>query len=130
MRSAVCFYYITYSIYMSIHKKWLSFVIISSLVNKMYMDIIFFIGRVLFGGFFLYNAYQHLWNHSSMAGYAASKGVPFAQLAVIGSGLLILLGGYTMIAGVRVALGVWCIVLFLVPVTFQMQAFWKEGPEM
>lgn len=90
------------------------------------MDIILVIGQVLFGGFFIYNAYNHFAHTDALAGYAASKGVPHARLAILGSGLLIFLGGLSVFLGVRPELGAWAIVLFLVPVTYKMHAFWKE----
>lgn len=90
---------------------------------------IFLIGRVLFGGYFLYNAWNHLANSAALAGYAKFKGVPMPRMAVIGSGLLLLIGGYAMLTGMHTMLGAWALVLFLVPVTFQMHAFWNETPE-
>jgi uncharacterized membrane protein YphA (DoxX/SURF4 family) len=96
----------------------------------LFMNILFFIGRVLFGGFFLVNAYNHLFKSSGLAAYAQHKGVPSAKLAVMGSGVLLLLGGYCMIAGVRPILGAIALSLFLIPVSFMMHAFWKEGGEM
>ncbi len=92
-------------------------------------DMIFLIGRVLFGGYFLYNAWNHLAHSGALAGYAKFKGVPMPRVAVIGSGLLLLIGGYSMITGMHTVLGAWALVLFLVPVTLQMHAFWKETPE-
>ena len=90
------------------------------------MESIFFIGRILLGGYFLFNAYNHLLKSNDLVGYAESKGVMSAKLAVIGSGLLLLFGGYTILSGVRVAAGIAALVLFLIPVTFTMHAFWKE----
>lgn len=90
------------------------------------MESIFFIGRLLLGGFFLFNAYNHLFKSESLTGYAKSKGVFSPKLAVIGSGLLLLFGGYTIITGVRVTAGIAALVLFLIPTTFSMHAFWKE----
>ena len=49
-----------------------------------------------------------------------------AKAAVIVSGLLLLFGGYTIITGVRVTAGIVALVLFFIPVTFTMHAFWKE----
>jgi putative oxidoreductase len=93
------------------------------------MITIFLIGRVLFGGYFLYNAYNHLVHTKALAGYARFKGVPMPTLAVFGSGLLLLIGGYAMLTGMHTTLGAWALVLFLVPVTFQMHAFWNESGE-
>ena len=90
------------------------------------MESIFFIGRILLGGYFLFNAYNHLLKSNDLVGYAESKGVMSAKLAVIGSGLLLLFGGYTILSGVRVTAGIAALVLFLIPVTFTMHAFWKE----
>ena len=90
------------------------------------MDSIFFIGRILLGGYFLFNAYNHLFKADALAGYAKSKGIFSPKLAVIGSGLLLLFGGYSIVTGVRVTAGIAALVLFLIPVTFSMHAFWKE----
>ncbi len=61
-----------------------------------------------------------------MAPYAASKHVPSPKLAVMGSGLLIILGGLSMILGYRPAIGVVLISLFLIPVSFSMHSFWAD----
>ena len=90
------------------------------------MDIVLIVGQIIFGGFFIYNAYNHFAHTDALAGYAASKGVPHAKLAIQVSGLLIFLGGLSVFLAVRPELGAWAIVLFLVPVTYKMHAFWKE----
>jgi putative oxidoreductase len=84
------------------------------------------IGRIIYGGFFVYNGLNHLINLKMLAGYAAMKGVPAPQVAVLVSGLMILVGGAMVVLGWKVRLGAWLIVLFLVPVTFKMHAFWAE----
>ena len=90
------------------------------------MDSIFLIGRILLGGYFLVGAYNHLFKSSNLVAYAEMKKVPKAKVAVIGSGLLLLFGGYSILTGVRVEAGISALVLFLIPVTFTMHAFWKE----
>ncbi len=89
-------------------------------------EVIFFIGRLLLGGFLLYNAYNHLFKTKNLVPYAEMKKVPMAKTAVIVSGLLLLFGGYSIITGVRVTAGIAALVLFFIPVTFSMHAFWKE----
>lgn len=59
-----------------------------------------------------------------MSPYAASMGVPAASLAVIVSGIMIILGGLSIILGYKVKIGALLLVVFLVPVTFIMHAFW------
>ncbi|MEO8637494.1 MAG: DoxX family protein [Candidatus Taylorbacteria bacterium] len=89
------------------------------------MSILFLIGRILFGGFFLKMGISHFKNRTAMAGYSASKGVPSPMLAVVGSGALIFLGGLGVILGVYVRLSLIFIILFLIPVTFTMHRYWS-----
>lgn len=83
------------------------------------------LGRLLFGGYFVYNGINHFQNRDMMAGYAESKGVPAAALAVQASGAMILLGGLSLLAGVRPKSGAALITGFLLGVTPVMHAFWK-----
>lgn len=93
-------------------------------------EIIFFIGRILLGGYFLFNAYSHLFKTKDLTAYAEMKKVPMAKAAVIVSGLLLLFGGYTIITGVQVTAGIAALALFFIPVTFSMHAFWQEEGQM
>lgn len=82
------------------------------------------VGRVLFGGFFLYNGINHFVNLEGMAGYAMSKGVPMPSFMVAASGVLLLLGGLSILLGFWTRIGAWLLVLFLVPTSFLMHNFW------
>lgn len=88
------------------------------------MDILFLIGRVLFGGFFIMNGINHFKNLGSMTGYAKSKRVPSPKFAVILSGLFILLGGLGVLLGVYVMTSLWLIFIFLLVVSVMMHDFW------
>lgn len=90
------------------------------------MDTLFMLGRILFGGYFLYSGIMHFKNKEVMSGYAASKGVPMAKFLVVGTGVMLLLGGAGVLLGAYVQAALWLIVLFLLPVSFIMHAFWKE----
>src|SRR5260221_9967760 len=83
------------------------------------------LGRFLFAAIFLMSSFGHF--SAKMIGYAASQGVPLAQIAVPASGLLALLGGLSILFGYRARIGAWMLVLFLVPVTFMMHRFWGIG---
>jgi uncharacterized membrane protein YphA (DoxX/SURF4 family) len=83
------------------------------------------LGRAIFGGFFLYNGINHFQNREMMSGYAASKGVPNADIAVTGSGAMLVLGGLSLLAAVRPKLGASLIGAFLVGVTPKMHDFWN-----
>ena len=94
------------------------------------MEIIFIIGRVLLGGYFIYSGFGHFKNHKNTTTYAKMKGVPMASVGVIVSGALMFLGGLAVLLDVRMELGLWLIVIFLVPTTFIMHQFWKVSDPM
>src|SRR5690349_8057828 len=85
----------------------------------------FAVGRAIFGGFFVFSAMNHFVNASTLAGYVASKGVPAPQVAVLATGLLLLLGGISLIVGAWPRAGAAMIMLFLLGVTPVMHDFWN-----
>lgn len=89
------------------------------------MAILFLVGRILFGGYFLKNAYGHLFKSSHMIGYAQSMGVPSPKIAILGSGILLAIGGLSIIFGAYQVYGVIALAIFLILVSFKMHAFWK-----
>ena len=94
------------------------------------MDLLVLAARILFVPIFLASGMGHLGATDAMAGYAASKGIPSPRLAVQGSGLLILLGGLSVVLGIYPAYGALALVVFCIPTAFLMHAFWKESDPM
>jgi putative oxidoreductase len=94
------------------------------------VDVIVLIGRIVFAQMFITSGVMHLRNAGMMSGYAQSKGVPAPKLAVVGSGLLILLGGLSVLLGVWPDLGSLLILAFLVPTALRMHDFWKQTDPM
>lgn len=90
------------------------------------MDVVILIGRILFAAVFLGSAYGHLTQTKSMAEYATARGVPAASAAVAGGGVLLLLGGLSVLLGVWADLGALLLVLFLAPTALLMHGFWGE----
>jgi uncharacterized membrane protein YphA (DoxX/SURF4 family) len=94
-------------------------------------SILFLLGRILFGGYFLMSGLNHFAHVAMLSGYAQSKGVPAPKLAVIVTGLLLLLGGLSVLFGLYPTIGALALLLFLLPVTFMMHAYWKvQDPQM
>ena len=91
------------------------------------MTIIFIIGRILFGGYFIYSGINHLTETAMLSGYAKSKNVPWPTVAVVCSGLLILLGGLGVLLWLYVRLALALIIIFLLLVSFKMHNFWAES---
>ena len=87
-------------------------------------NIAFLIGRVIVGGFFLMNGFNHFAQFNMMTGYAKSKGVSAPALAVGGSGVLLFLGGLSLLLGYHPTIGAALLVTFLLGVSFGIHNFW------
>jgi putative oxidoreductase len=90
-------------------------------------DILMLIGRLLFGGLFLYNGINHFQNRAAMTGYAAYKGLPMPSLAILGSGIWLVVCGLSVILGFRPEIGLIMSALFLAGVTPVMHNFWAAS---
>ena len=85
----------------------------------------FLIGRLLFGGFFLYNGINHFRNTEALAQYAGAKGVPKPSLAVQATGAAMLIGGASVLLGIKPKIGTAALLGFLIGVTPMMHNYWK-----
>ncbi len=88
------------------------------------MDIVFLIGRIIVGIYWIFGGYAHFAQAQAMIPWTQSKGVPFSGLAVRGSGAMIIIGGLSIILGLYPLVGVALIVLFIIPVASTMHNFW------
>lgn len=87
------------------------------------MKLLFPLGRVLFSLIFIIAAPRHF-THEGIQ-HAANLGVPAAELLVPVSGVLALAGGISVAAGYKARWGAWALIMFLMPVSFWMHAYWK-----
>ena len=86
------------------------------------MEYVVLLGGLLYTIIFLMAAPGHF--TAKTIGFAASKGVPIASLAVPVSGVIAFLGGLSILLGYKAKLGAWLIVLCLIPVTIMIHNFW------
>ena len=94
------------------------------------MEYLFLLGRILYGGYFLKAGINHFRSLAMLSGFAGMKRVPAPRIAVMASGMLIIVGGLSVILGEYPTVGLGCIVLFLVPVSVMMHAFWSDTDPM
>jgi len=59
-----------------------------------------------------------------LAPYAGAKGISAPRLAVLGSGSLLILGGLSVLLGVRPSWGIVLLTLFLIPTSLLMHNYW------
>jgi putative oxidoreductase len=86
----------------------------------------FLIGRILFGGYFLYNGINHLVRRKDMAAYSASKGVPKPEVAVTATAVPLIIGGTSILLGLKPKWGAIAIMGFLAGVSPVMHDFWRN----
>lgn len=87
-------------------------------------NVAFLIGRILIGLFFLMAGFNHFARLNMMAAYAKMKHVPAPSVGVAGGGVLMILGGLSMLLGFHPTIGVILLLIFLLPTTFMMHNFW------
>lgn len=90
------------------------------------MDVVILIGRVLFAAVFVGGAVGHFTQTAAMAAYTESKGVKPGRLAVLASGVWMLVGAALVILGVWADLGALLLAAFLLPTAVIMHPFWRE----
>ena len=94
------------------------------------MELLLLIGRILFGVFFIMSGINHFTNAGMMSGYAKSKNVPGAYLAVVGTGVMLVFGGLSVLLGLFPVVGLVLIVVFLLPTSVIIHNFWTvEDPQ-
>lgn len=89
----------------------------------------FLAGRLLFAFFHLSSGFNHFKSLNSYAQHAGSKKVPAPKLAIVVSGVLLLIGGLSILLGYAPVVGVAALTLFYLCVTPVMHNFWAAGPE-
>lgn len=90
--------------------------------------VIVLLGRIFFSLIFIMAGFNHLSQQTIQ--YAASLGVPMANILVPFSGLMAFLGGASILLGYKARYGAWLIVLFLVPITLTVHKFWGIADPM
>ncbi len=90
------------------------------------MAISLLIGKILFGGYFIYSGLNHFFETEMLAGYAKSKNVPMPTAAVLLAGGMIVLGGLGVLFGIYTKWSLALIALFLLVVSFAMHNFWSD----
>jgi uncharacterized membrane protein YphA (DoxX/SURF4 family) len=97
------------------------------------VDVVFLIGRILFGLLFVSSGFMAHLGEGGRAGreYARSLGAPSPDVLVPLSGITIIVGGLLIALGLWADLGALLVIGFLVGITPIMHAFWKiDDPQM
>jgi uncharacterized membrane protein YphA (DoxX/SURF4 family) len=94
------------------------------------MKLPYTLGRLVFGGFFLYSGIHHFLQRETMAQYVEAKHVPMPDVAVTATGAALALGGASLMLGIKPQFGAAAVAGFLAGVSPVMHDFWKvQDPE-
>ncbi|MCU4799220.1 DoxX family protein [Halobacteria archaeon HArc-gm2] len=86
--------------------------------------LVLLVARVLFGGVIAFTGLNHFVQTEQMTGYAQHKGLPAPRLAVLGSGLALILGGLAIVLGIFPTVGGVVVAAFLVVAGVLFHDFW------
>lgn len=92
-------------------------------------EILFLIGRIILGLFFVNSGFNHFAHLGMIAGYAGSKKIPAPKFLAFVSGLFLFLGGLSILLGVYPVIGIILIIAFLLPAAFFVHNFWTLPKE-
>ena len=91
------------------------------------MELLLWIGRILFAMVFIASGASHILGQGT--DYAEMKGLPAPGVSVRIGGVLALLGGLSVLLWYRVDIGALMLLLFLFTAAFKFHDFWKlEDP--
>jgi putative oxidoreductase len=93
------------------------------------MEIIFLIGRILFGGVFLMFGIMHFKNKKNMIEYIKTKDVASPELANLMAGLMLVIGGGLIILGIFSEIAAVILIVFLIGASVTMHNFWAIKDE-
>lgn len=91
--------------------------------------VLLLVGRIIVGVYYLFNALNHFnlfGQTAGLVGWMSAKGVPSPNILVYVAGVLLAIGGLSILTGFMPVVGVIALVVFFVPVTYKMHDFWTE----
>ncbi|MEZ4156719.1 MAG: DoxX family membrane protein [Candidatus Paceibacterota bacterium] len=89
------------------------------------MEILFLIGRIILGGFFIKNGIDHFGKFEKKVGYARVRNLPLPVLSVAASGVVLLLSGIGIVLGVYTSLAISAMIALLLLIAFLLHPFWR-----
>jgi putative oxidoreductase len=81
-------------------------------------------GRILMAAIFVKSGFGKIGGFAGTAGYMASKGMPFAEVLLVGAIVVEFVGGIMLIIGWKARWAALAIFLFLIPATLIFHNFW------
>lgn len=95
------------------------------------MGVVFLVVRLVVGGYFAWHGTRHLdaYGRAALIGDARRRRVPLPLVAVPMTGLMLTVGGVSLMSGVFPAAGIALLVAVLIPSAFLSHAYWRVPGE-
>jgi putative oxidoreductase len=88
------------------------------------------LGRILITAIFLRSAFGKITGFSAVASGMAKKGMPFAEVLLVGAIVFEIVGALTMLLGWKARWGALLLIIFMIPATLFYHDFWNmEGAQ-
>lgn len=87
-------------------------------------------GRLLLAYLFIVAGYGKIGGFAGTAKYMASKGMPMAEVLLVGTIIIELIGGLMLAIGWKARLAAWAIFLFIIPTTVIFHPVWADASQM
>ncbi|MGK7931053.1 MAG: DoxX family protein [Microcystaceae cyanobacterium] len=76
------------------------------------------LGRIFIALIFIYSGTKKIFTFEQTATYMASKNLPFTHLLLVVTIMVLLVGGLSVLLGLKTKIGAWLLIGFLIPTTF------------
>ena len=86
-------------------------------------------GRILLSAIFLTSGVHRVLHWGQSIGYMESKGVPVPNLLLVLAVVCLLVGGVSVLVGIRARWGAILLILFLIPATLLFHNYWAVASE-
>lgn len=87
-------------------------------------------GRICLSILFIHAGIGKFLNYDSTAQFMASKGFTFVPFFLISAALVEIIGGLSVLLGLKTRWGATLLILFLIPTTVIFHAFWNQPDQM
>ncbi len=93
------------------------------------MQFIPLIGRTFLATIFIHAAVNQIFDFANTQTMMAEKGLPFATVLLVGTIIVQIVGGLSLVVGYQTRWGAWLLILFLIPTTLVFHNFWDVPSE-
>lgn len=87
------------------------------------------VGRLFLAYIFLLSGFGKIRDFSGTAAYMANKGLPFSEVLLVATIIILVGGGLMLVLGWNARWAAFAIFLWLIPTTLIFHAYWAVEPE-